>query len=229
MIRISLISMVVVLSLARAVTASASAVIAVVQPTYDFGSISQGKKVEHIFIIRNRGDEPLAIKSVRPSCGCTAVTTSVSVIAPGKQGEIKATFDSANYSGDFHKTVMVDTNDPKTPASILNLKGTIIEELQIVPEHINLGRVSFDVMQKSQITVTNKGSKLLKLTSIISTSPQITAVAEKKLLHPGESGSINVSVTPRKGDRLVSGIVTILTDNPAKPEVRISIYGSLAN
>jgi Protein of unknown function (DUF1573)/HYDIN/CFA65/VesB-like, Ig-like domain len=225
MLRCSLIS-VVVFYLARAVTASAAAVIAVDQPTYDFGSISQGKKVEHIFIIRNIGDE-LIFMNVRPSCGCTAVAISASFIAPGSQGEIKASFDSAEYSGPFEKTVTVDSNDPNSPF-ILNLKGTIIEELQIVPKHIDLGQVRGDVMQKSHITVTNKGNKPLKLTAIDCTPPQIIAVAEKKLLQPGESGAINVSVVPVKGDRLISGIISIMTDNPANPEVRVSIYGSLS-
>ena len=229
MTKILSISLAVVISLTRVVTAHAAPVVAADQPNCEFGTISQGEKVERTFIIRNMGNEPLIIKSVTPSCGCVEVTTSASVIAPGTYGEIKATFDSAAYSGAFQKTVAVETNDPTSPSSLLNLNGTIIEKFRVVPEHINLGEVRVDVLHSSHITVTNTGNKPLKLTAITTTPPRIVAVADKKLLPPGESGTITVSVTPRKGDRLVSGIITITTDNPDKPEVKVSLYGSLVN
>jgi Protein of unknown function (DUF1573) len=203
--------------------------ISVDRPVYDFGSISQGKKVEHVFIIRNKGNTPLNIKSVRPSCGCTAITSSASVIAPGKSGEIKTSFNSANYSGAVNKTVTVDSNDPKVPSSILNLKGTVIEEIQITPKQLNLGQVKIDATKKATVTVSNRGSKPLKLTAVKSTLPQIAPAAEKKLIKPGESVPILISVTPRKGDRLLSGYISILTDNPAKPEITVPVYGSPVN
>lgn len=222
-------SVVMIISLVSAAPALAAPETAVDRPTYDFGSISQGKKVEHTFIIRNKGDAPLIIKSVRPSCGCTAVTTSASVIAPGGSGEIRAAFDSSNYSGALQKTVAVDTNDPKVPSSTLNLKGTVIEEIRITPKLLNLGQVTIDTTQKSSITIVNKGNKPLKLTAVKSTLPQIAAVAEKKLLKPGESGTVLVSITPRKGDRLLSGYISITTDSPAKPEIQVPVYGSPVN
>lgn len=220
---------VLIISLAPAATALAAPETAVDRPTYDFGSISQGKKVEHTFIIRNKGDAPLIIKKVRPSCGCTAVTTSASVIAPGGSGEIRATFDSAHYAGALQKTVAVDTNDPKVPSSTLNLKGTVIEEIGITPKQLNLGQVKIGATQKSSITIANKGNKPLRLAAVKSTLPQIAAVAEKRLLKPGESGTVLISITPRKGDRLLSGYISITTDSPAKPEIQVPVYGSPVN
>ena len=132
--KLTLTTLMAIIILAGPTRAIAAPEISVDRPVYDFGSISQGEKVEHAFVIRNKGNTPLSIKSVRPSCGCTAITTSASVIAPGKSGEIKASFNSANYSGAVNKTVTIDSNDPKVPSSILNLKGTVIEEIQITPK-----------------------------------------------------------------------------------------------
>jgi len=218
-----------IICLTQAAAAIAAPQIAVDRPIYDFGSISQGAKVEHTFVIRNKGDAALTIKSVRPSCGCTAATTSASVIAPGKTGEIKASFNSANYSGAVNKTVTVDSNDAKAPSSILNLKGTVIENIQITPKQLNLGQVKIDATKKATVTVSNRGSKPLNLTTVKSTLPQIAATADKKLLKPGESGTLQVSITPRKGDRLLSGYLSIMTDNPAKPEITVPVYGSPVN
>lgn len=225
--KLTLIQVAMILSLAQAAIAAPQ--IAVDRPMHDFGSISQGTKVEHTFVIRNKGDAPLTIKSVRPSCGCTAVTTSASVIAPGKTGEIKASFNSANYSGAVNKIVTVDSNDPKAPSATLNLKGTVIEEIQVTPKQLNLGQVKIGATQKATVTVSNRGSKPLKFTTVKSTLPQIAPSATKKLLKRGESATILVAVTPRKGDRLLSGYITIMTDSPAKPEITVPVYGSPVN
>lgn len=227
--KLSLTSALVIISLAWGGAAFAAPQVAIDRPTHDFGSISQGKKLEHTFVIKNKGDAPLTIRSVRPACGCTAITTSASVIAPGKTGEIKATFDTTNYSGAVRKTVSVDTDDPKVPSSLLYLKGTIIEEVQINPRQLNLGQVRVGTTKKASLTVTNKGSKPLKLTAVKSSLPQIAAESEKKLLKPGESGTIMVSAAPRKGDRLLSGYLYITTDSPAKREITVPVYGSTVN
>lgn len=214
--------------LAQAAAALAAPQIAADRPVYDFGSVSQGTKVEHTFIIRNRGNAPLTIKGVRPSCGCTAVATSATLIAPGKAGEIKTSFNSANYAGAVTKTVSVESNDPKTPSTILTLRGSVVEEVQLAPRQLNLGLLRVGTTQKADISVTNRGKKPLRLTSIKSTMPQVIVAAEKKLLKPGESGTLRVTVTPRRGDRLLSGYISISTNNPTKPEISIPVYGSPA-
>jgi copper(I)-binding protein len=210
-------------------TANAAPEVAIDQPAFDFGSIPQGKKVEHVFTIKNRGDAPLNIKSVRPSCGCTATSVTTSVIPPGKSGGIKASYDSTNFSGAIQKTVAVDTNDPKVPTSTLILRGTVTEDIQINPKQLNMGQIKVNETAKTVLVVTNKGNKPLKLISIKSPLSQIVALADKKLLNPGESSKISISITPRSGDRLLSGNLAITTDNPVKSLIMVPVYGSLTH
>ena len=40
--------------------------------SFDFGDITQGDKVEHVFEFENVGNEALIISDVRTTCGCTA-------------------------------------------------------------------------------------------------------------------------------------------------------------
>ncbi|HEX8960661.1 MAG TPA: DUF1573 domain-containing protein [Geobacteraceae bacterium] len=215
--------------LAQAAATLAAPQIAADRPVYDFGSVSQGTKVEHTFVIRNRGDAPLTIKAVHPACGCTAVATSATVIAPGKAGEIRTAFNSANYAGAVTKTVAVQSNDPKTPSAILTLRGTVVEEVQFAPRQLNLGQLRTGTTKKASITVTNRGKKPLRLTAVRSTMSQVAATVEKKLLKPGESGALLVTITPRRGDRLLSGYVSVSTDSPTKPEISVPVYGSQTN
>ena len=216
-----------IISLSWIATATAAPQTAIDQPIFDFGSISQGKKVNHVFTIRNKGNAPLTIKSVRPSCGCTAASTTTSVILPGKTGGIKASFNSTNFAGTIHKTVSVDTNDPKLPTSILTLKGTVVEDIQINPKQLNLGQLKVNETTRSTLVIINKGSKPLQLTSVKSSLAQIIAKADRSHLKPGESSKIIVTISPRSGDRLLSGFLSIMTDNPAKAAIQVPVYGSL--
>src|SRR5919198_1171592 len=108
-----------VLPFSQVTIAHAAPQLVVEQPVYSFGTILQGKKVEHTFILKNAGDAPLQIKQVKPSCGCTAANVSSPTIQPGKKGEIKASFNSANFYGSVSKGIAVESNDPKNPT--LNL------------------------------------------------------------------------------------------------------------
>jgi hypothetical protein len=206
--------------------AVASPEMTVDQPAFNFGSVHQGKKVEHLFIIRNSGDTPLIIKSVSPSCGCTAASTTASVISPGTTGGIKSSFDSTNFTGAVQKTIKVTTNDFRSPTTTLTLQGTVIEEIMITPKQLSLGKVKINETAKAYLVVTNKGTKPLKLTSVRSPLPQVVAVSDKKLLNPGESAQISVTFRPGSGDRLLSGYLAISTDNPDKAEILVPVYGS---
>jgi hypothetical protein len=63
--------------------------------TYDFGKVMEGKKVEYDYVFTNDGDEPLILKNVKASCGCTTPSWPREPIAPGATGKIHASFDTA--------------------------------------------------------------------------------------------------------------------------------------
>lgn len=197
------------------------------QPDYNAGVIPQGKKVEHVFTFRNSGDAPLTVTQTKTSCGCTAAVVSARTIPPGKGGEIKAVFDSANFSGSVSKTVYVYTNDPATPVYTLTLRGTVVEQVQINPRQLNLGAIKPGTKREMNVTVENRGEKPLSITAVRSPMKQVTTRIGKNTLRPGESTVIRITVTPREEDRLLSGYISILTDNPAKPETTVPVYGTI--
>lgn len=76
----------------------------------DKGAITEGEKIEILYRFKNTGDHPLIIKDVRPSCGCTVAEKPLEPIVPGKEGSIKALFNSQNKPGPNHKTITVISN-----------------------------------------------------------------------------------------------------------------------
>ncbi len=80
------------------------------EASHDFGDITQGTKVEHVFKFENSGTEPLILSNVLTTCGCTASSWPREPIAPGKEGEITVTFNSAGKMGKQNKIITVVSN-----------------------------------------------------------------------------------------------------------------------
>jgi len=78
--------------------------------TRDFGSIPEGQKLEVAFRFLNAGTKPLIIARVQPSCGCTVAEQPTEPIMPGKEGVIKASFNSEGRIGINHKKIYVIAN-----------------------------------------------------------------------------------------------------------------------
>src|SRR5213075_1746004 len=97
--------------------------------------LAAGPMIDHVFAFTNTGDEVLEIKEVRPSCGCTTTGEWDHEVQPGKGGSIPVRFNSANYTGPIHKTVIVVCNDPsQTTHFVLHIQGTIWRPIEIMPE-----------------------------------------------------------------------------------------------
>ncbi len=87
-----------------------SPVLAFNESSKDFGDITQGEKVEHVFKFENKGSSPLIISNVAASCGCTVPNWPKDPIPPGEKGEIKVTFNSAGKMGKQNSVVRIYSN-----------------------------------------------------------------------------------------------------------------------
>jgi hypothetical protein len=101
------------------------------EPTFDFGNIMDGDKVEHVFSFQNTGKEPLIISNAKGSCGCTVPQWPKDPIKPGDSGEIKVVYNSKNKGKVGGKnetktvTITANTNPPETR---LIIKGIVDKE-----------------------------------------------------------------------------------------------------
>lgn len=106
------------------------------ETTFDYGTITEGEKVEHIYKFKNTGKEPLVISNAKGSCGCTVPDWPKDPIAPGDAGEIKVVFNSKGKGSvegsKQNKRVTVTANtDPVN--TYLNIKGTVKKDPNAKP------------------------------------------------------------------------------------------------
>lgn len=80
------------------------------EPSRDFGKITEGQVLNVSFKFKNTGAYPLVIYLIKPSCGCTLVDQPEKPIEPGAIGEIKGAFNSAGKPGVQHKSITILAN-----------------------------------------------------------------------------------------------------------------------
>ena len=99
--------------------------IEMIETSYDFGEMQQGKSVTHDFILKNTGDADLIITAAKGSCGCTVPEWPKNPIGKGEEAAIKVTFNSAGKLGKQNKTVTLVTNAiPNT--KVITINGNVI-------------------------------------------------------------------------------------------------------
>ena len=92
---------------------------------YNFGTVTDGDKVEYNFRFRNTGKKPLIIASAVASCGCTVPEKPEEPVQPGETGFLKVVFNSKGRVGEVHKTITVTSNaHPGFPE--LELTGKVV-------------------------------------------------------------------------------------------------------
>jgi hypothetical protein len=93
----------------------------------NFGKVVEGEKVLIEFNFTNTGKNPLIIKEVTASCGCTVPEKPKEPIPPGKSGVIKAEFNTENRAGFASKDVIVTCNTASETYT-LHFEGEVLKK-----------------------------------------------------------------------------------------------------
>ena len=101
-----------------------------IDSVYNFGTITDGEKVEYSYRFKNTGTNPLVIIDAHASCGCTVPEKPENAIMPGETGFLKVVFNSSGKSNGSgapahtEKEINVSSNaNPSFP--VLKLVGEV--------------------------------------------------------------------------------------------------------
>jgi len=96
------------------------------EQSIDFGPVSGGT-VSHVFCLTNAGAAPLEIERVKAECGCTHVDFRKASIPVGTFRELGVSVRLNRRRGDFQHRVLITSNDPDNPSTVLRLTGTVTD------------------------------------------------------------------------------------------------------
>ncbi len=207
----------------------------------DFGDVRNETRDTAFLTLYNESEKNIKLKKVK---GAKAIHFPALPLTfrPGEKRTIKAIYEPIgmnsaykNYGTKKIKFAFV-TTDTKKPNKRFSAQARLypnIEKpedgakrprLRLEKRVINLGQVSSGFYLKSDITLTNIGTKPLK---IYGTDAQMCSCTEpitrKKILKPGESTDIRVDFNAKNFNGRVREAIKVYTNDPDRPNATILI------
>lgn len=192
---------------------------------HDFGKVVQGTRVEHAFTISNRGGADLVIDRVDAAQGLSVKHDPV--VPAGGRSTVRLTLDTAGLRGYGEAAARLHTNDPEAPQKVVALVGTVLPPVEVAPG----AQAYFFGLRGSggekRFTLINHGGRPLALGEPASDSRWFKASVRPEV--PGQRYLLSVALDPATPAGRHEGTVTVATDNPAQPEVKIAVRAALEN
>ncbi len=201
------------------------------ETTHDFGKVKQGDVVSYEFVFKNEGGAPLVIEKVETTCGCTAALVSEKTIAPGREGLIKATFDTRGYSGRLARYLYIISNDSESPRRELSL----VAEIEVPPSaridvdryNVDMGLVLEGEAPTATIVIKSAGERELKVELSHENVRFFSGgkpLASPFFLPTGESREVEMRFPPQAKTGIARDYVLVKSNDPVR--ATLSIYVS---
>jgi hypothetical protein len=204
---------------------------------HDFGAVSEGDKLRHVFVVKNTGNAPLIISGAHASCGCTVAALKSNSIAPGSTGEIDTSFDTHGRVGASRTTITVDSNAAGQAHATLTLTANVERLLAFESGYVRVA-TEYGVPRVEKVWLTGKllaeaTPRVLKLES--QSRPDTPAAKDKDPIlnvlsvRPFEEqagGTVKKGLELKlKGDKVSSGSgkVTIATGLPKPQQLELHL------
>ncbi len=101
---------------------------------HDFGMMAPGSTGEHVFVIKNVGEDDLRLRLGASTCKCTLGELDREALAPGEQTEVKLSWTVKEGESNFAQSAQLITNDPARVVIQLEIVGKVIHDVDVVPE-----------------------------------------------------------------------------------------------
>ena len=199
---------------------------------HDFGKTEQGKVLTYAFKFKNIGDAPLTIKNVQTTCGCTAAVVKGKKLDPGKEGEIKITFNTTGYGGSVSKYIYVDTNDPSASRKQLTVSAAIdvppAPQIELDNYTVDMGLIlDTDAIEtKTQIKNTGELELLVEFAHKDALFFQGKQQVKSKIsVAAGKSKDITIKLPARGRTGLLREYVMIKSNDTRRPTLSLYLSG----
>ena len=167
---------------------------------------------EAVFRFRNEGAQPVVIRSVNTSCGCTVGAPDKTRYAPGESGTLPVKHKPKPGPGVRSYRVNVQTDEGGGREHVLTLQVTHHPRLTIQPRVINWAKD--EPRSAKNVRILLRKDDVMKVTAA-QAAPDVLDIAVHDGPGPGEQTLV---ITPRPGTAPVPGRVRIqLTTEPPLP------------
>lgn len=214
-------------------TATSNARLEVSEYHWDFGDVPASVKVQHNFVLKNTGTDPLDIPKVRSSCGCSTAPLLKNRLEPGETTDLVLTFSTGNYRGKVQKTLTIHSSDPNNEQVKLTFAATVDNpelKLEWKPQKVNFVQLYSGEKSKKKVALINKTDSPVKLG--LAEPPLddfLKLKVKEKMLKPGESMEVEVELTDKAPVGIFENSFTVEASGGEIHRVTIAIEGEIVN
>ncbi len=206
--------------------------ILVVQPqSIDWGDVHESNVFAHDFALKNVGDTPVDVKSVRSSCSCVTAHTSKKHFAPGEEGHLSLQLSVGPKTSRYSGVVILETNSVASPFVKVAVAARLIGRLIAVPDRILFENVlPSDLPVKKRCTVVSTDAEqevVIRAASVTMESVDCRATEEnrvevclRKIPHASRTSGLIV-ISTNLGEAQVPVTVTLRQRFVIRPKVLV--------
>ena len=208
-----------------------------VQPTsHDFGEITMGDIVTHVFILTNNGGDLLIIEKVQATCGCTVAEPEKTELAPGESTNLEVIFNSAHRNGPQKKSITVTSNDPVNPMVKLTITATVVKpdntEAKVPALYFPETKHDFGNVKEGNIVeytfkFSNNGKATLKIKDVRTSCGCTAALVSSEKLEPGGEGTLKVELDTKNRKGKMSRTITVQSNDPRDPTKILTVFADV--
>ena len=202
---------------------------------HDFGTVARAAKTEHRFYFDNPFAQPIHVRSVRTSCGCTTPSVETEIVPPGGRGSILAKFNTGTHTGARSATLTVTFDKPTFSEVQLHVKGYIRSDVVFQPGEASFGSIMQGEAKSIEVAVDYAGKPTWQITKVTAGDSFINVTAKEVSRQSGRvrymldvamsgdapSGPLERELVVHTNDRNLSTIPIRLVAN-INPEISVS-------
>lgn len=207
-----------------------------------FGQVDKGHVVSAPLDLYNQSE-----RTMTPSASCPPHIKAVfqpTQIPPGEMGTVLFTFDSSREPlyGFVNDTILVSADPissylaplPTVAVVSEDFSSLSKEELEKAPcavletSSLDFGRIAGKDKITRTIRLTNAGKSKLTVRRVYTADEGIVLKINKKVIKPGKSAEIKVTVDPTKlSGSILNARASVITNSPSSPVLSVRLVGTL--
>ena len=193
-----------------------------------FGELQQNETRDVTVMIRNAGDQPLEIRDIESTCGCTVPELATRTIAPGEEVPMEVHFNSKTFQGKQIKYIHIYSNDPRRGSVDYLVTADIKVPLMMNPGKAMISFPTLKVGESRTVTYTFSSEQVAELEMAVRNKPEWLRVD----MRPGSSAQellVDFSLAPDSPAGRHREPVKLATNVPATPTVNLQVDARLVN
>jgi hypothetical protein len=192
--------------------------------TKDFGSVPHGPTLVHPFRLTNTTKAPLAIGTIRVSCGCVSAQATKTFLRPGEEAAIVARMDTTRFTGTRRVTIFVQFDRPSYQEVRLWVQANSRSDLTVTPETLSFGQVKRGSAPTASVIISFSGDADWRITGTRCESNYVQTRLTELRRQPAE---VAYRLTARLREDIPAGRwyadVWLKTNSSSVPQVRVPL------